>query len=160
MEWHCSIEAKIPMGSKRLIHILTKILINFHWGGTGNIFFWKWKAKFQSDWTDCSKRITSPWGGGGGVGALFPENYHPDRSVSFIFRIKFWHNGRHPPNVSQDLTLLAHSAESIPKGAKAFKLLGLDLHVKGVKMLPNVITSRFVKISLRFVEIDNTFQRV
>ena len=45
---------------------------------------WDWKREFlkmngKSDWTDRSKRTTS------GGGPLFPENFHLDRSVPFMF---------------------------------------------------------------------------
>ena len=73
------------MGSKRSIHILTKILIKFIEVGLETLFFGNGRGSFG--------RIEQAGQKGppllGKVGALFPENFHPDGSVSFIFRLKF-----------------------------------------------------------------------
>ena len=73
------------MGSKRLIHILTKILIKFIEVGLETLFFGNGRGSFG--WIEQTGQKGPPLQGKGG--ALFPENFHPDGSVSFIFRLKF-----------------------------------------------------------------------
>ena len=74
------------MGSKRSIHILTKILIKFIEVGLETLFFGNGRGSFGRIEQTGQK---GPPLLGKGEGALFPENFHPDGSVSFIFRLKF-----------------------------------------------------------------------
>ena len=73
------------MGSKRLIHILTKVLIKFIEVGLETLFFGNGRGSFGR--IEQTGQKGPPLLGKGG--ALFPENFHPDGSVSFIFRLKF-----------------------------------------------------------------------
>ena len=75
------------MGSKRLIHILTKILIKFIEVGLETLFFGNGRGSFGR--IEQTGQKGPPLLGKGGGGALFPENFHPDGGVSFIFRLKF-----------------------------------------------------------------------